>query len=109
MKTTGTLSILNFIQWDRVNISEHTWAMIMMAVAMFITVLMVLARKNIFYGLIILWSFYGIIIKRMQADASLSLNVINFGVAGIIISGLSCLLQLIRNFSSKNNTFYFNP
>ena len=51
-------------EWNRWGISEATWTVLVLIVAVGITSLMLWRRKDIAYSLVVIWAFAGIIIKR---------------------------------------------
>lgn len=84
------------INWDGFGISEQLWTVIVIAVGVIITLITLFSRNDIFYALVVIWAFAGILIKRM-ADTSLPDNLVAIaGIAGIAIVAVGIILQLIR-------------
>jgi len=84
------------INWDGFGISEQLWAVILIAAALIITLLTLLSRNDIFYSLVVIWAFTGIILKRI-ADTGTSDNAIVItSIASIAILALLIIIQLIR-------------
>ena len=52
------------INWNGLGISEVIWTMIVIIVALIITLLMIITRKDVAYSLVIVWALLGIYIKR---------------------------------------------
>jgi hypothetical protein len=52
------------INWDGLGVSDVLWAMIVIIVALIITLLMIITRKDVAYSLVIVWALLGIYIKR---------------------------------------------
>lgn len=52
------------INWDGLGISDVLWTMIVIIVALIITLLMIITRKDVAYSLVIVWALLGIYIKR---------------------------------------------
>jgi proteasome assembly chaperone (PAC2) family protein len=62
---------------------------------------MILARKNIYFGLAIAWGLFGIITKQNISVDSLNDPVVLAAWAGIGVIGLLCIVQLVRNLHYK--------
>ncbi|MDD3273243.1 MAG: hypothetical protein PHV46_04245 [Bacteroidales bacterium] len=50
--------------WNGFGIPENIWAIIMIGAGTLLSILMLIKRADIFYAIVIIWAFYGIIIKR---------------------------------------------
>jgi hypothetical protein len=97
----NTSAYLVSIGWDACGISPENWAIIMIGVVTLISLFMIFIRKNPFFGMVILWAFYGIILKRRQIDADLYADVILAARSAFILIAISTILQLIKNFRSR--------
>ena len=52
------------VGWDGFGISQETWAFLIVAIALLITLLVVGTRKDLAYGLVVIWAFLGIAVKQ---------------------------------------------
>jgi len=52
------------VGWDGFGISAETWAILVVIVALLITTLVVFTRKDVAYGLVIIWALVGISAKQ---------------------------------------------
>jgi hypothetical protein len=52
------------VGWDGFGISQETWAVLVVVVALLITLLVVATRKDVAYGLVIVWALLGIAVKQ---------------------------------------------
>lgn len=52
------------INWDGFGISPETWAIVILVIALLIAMLVVITRKDIVYGLVIIWALIGIAVKQ---------------------------------------------
>lgn len=81
--------LLVSIGWNGFGLSEATWAVIMISVGLFISLVMMLKNKDIAYGLVIIWAYTGILIKHHSAA----------GFAGqypeVIITVITCIILLL--------------
>jgi hypothetical protein len=52
------------VGWDGFGISQETWAFSIVIIALLITLLVVATRKDLAYGLVIIWALLGIAVKQ---------------------------------------------
>jgi hypothetical protein len=52
------------VNWDSFGIRPETWAIIIIIVALLIAILVVLTRKDVAYGLVVIWALLGIAVKQ---------------------------------------------
>jgi hypothetical protein len=81
---TAVLVTNNF---DGFGIDEPVWTMLVIAVAILLTVIVLIIRKDIAYSLVVVWALLGIFIKRSADDAIYGIqnDIANTALAGIII------------------------
>jgi len=98
----NTAVYLTMIKWDGFGsgYSAITWTRIMIAFAVFITLTVVLFRRNVFFGLVVLWALYGIISKLKNTNASAYTEIIQTAWIGMVIVGLVCIIQFVKNVST---------
>lgn len=89
------------------NYTPIEWTRIMIGVAVFLAVVIVFARRNVFFGLVVIWALYGIILKRQSANAAMYNELIKTAWIGLGIVTMSCIFQLIWNITSKKNVPLF--
>jgi hypothetical protein len=90
-----------FIGWDRAGISDINWAVIMIAVTVFIALLMIFIRKNVSFGLVVIWALYGIILKLQAAGPEVYQLIIMVAWSGIAVTAIGCLIQFALNVRYK--------
>jgi hypothetical protein len=52
------------VEWDGFGISQETWAFLIIIIALLITLLVVATRKDLAYGLVVVWALLGIAVKQ---------------------------------------------
>jgi len=52
------------IGWDGVGLNAETWAIIAMGIALIVTLIVIVARRDIAYGLVVVWALAGIAAKQ---------------------------------------------
>jgi benzodiazapine receptor len=50
--------------WDGFGINQETWATLIIIVALLITLLVIVTRRDVTYGLVIIWALVGIAVKQ---------------------------------------------
>lgn len=95
----NTAVFLSSINWNGAGFgfSDITWTRIMIAVTVFITLIVVLLRRNVFFGLVIIWALYGIIKKLQTVDAATYNEIIQTAWIAIAVVGVVCVIQSIKN------------
>ncbi len=63
---------LKAINWDGFGFSEATWGVLVLIVALLITLTVVVTRRDVAYGLVLIWALVGIAVK--QSDQSIVLT-----------------------------------
>ena len=75
------------LNWDGFGINPETWATLIIIVALAITLLVLATRRDIAYGLVIIWALLGIAVKQIENQNIVMLTE---------ISAIVILLALIR-------------
>lgn len=91
------------IGWDGFGLkySAIEWARIMIGITVFLTVLVIFARKNVVFGIVIIWALYGIILKRKSLNTDIYADLVKTAWIGLSIIGVSCIIQLLLNLGMK--------
>lgn len=76
--------------------SESLWTIVMIGVACLLSLFIILIKRNIFFGFVVLWALYGIILKRRQIDVVQYENIINAAYAAIFIVILAIGIRLFK-------------
>jgi translocator protein len=85
--------------WDGFGISPETWATLIIVVALVITLLVLATRKDIAYGLVIVWAFVGIAVKQSGNQSIVTLTE----ASAIIVLLTLVAVILFSRFRSGNN------
>lgn len=86
------------VGWSGWGISESTWAIILISIVTLISLFIVGVKRNIFFGMVVLWAFYGIILKREGIDAHQFEMVISFCEYGMMFIAITMIMALINNW-----------
>lgn len=100
--TIANISVyLVSIGWNGWGLAPHLWAILLIGVATFLSTFMVFVRKNIFFGFVLVWALYGIMLKR-QADLSTeSQAVVTAALAALALIVLTICIQFFKRYSAK--------
>jgi hypothetical protein len=89
-------AVLVHIQWNRFGATETIWTVVVLIIAVLITLAVLFTRNDIFYALVILWAFFGILFKRLAVDSPPNRSiVITLGIAMAAV-GVALLLRIPR-------------
>lgn len=93
---TGS-SYINSTDWDGWGLDPVDWTTIFIGIVVFAAILVMTIRRNVFFGLIIMWGLYGIILKRMEVDSVLYYHILRTAWIGISLLALVAILRTIKN------------
>jgi hypothetical protein len=94
-------SWFEFIGLNEGTISEIVWAQLLIGLLVLLAVIVMVRRKNIFFGLVIIWALYGIALKRRNVNADEYSILIQTAWIGMIFLAFMVLVQLITNFTRR--------
>lgn len=97
----NTAIYLVSINWSGsgLNYTPVSWTKIMIAVAVLIVLLVVFIRRNVFFGLVAVWAFYGIVNKRKEAGQEMYSDIIQTAWIAMGIVATACVIQLLLNLT----------
>jgi len=82
------------LEWDGFGISSLTWVTLVVIIALLITILVLVTRRDIAYGLVIIWAFVGIAVEQsanqdiVTLTQASAITVLITLVSSIIVSKL---------------------
>jgi hypothetical protein len=79
------------VNWDGFGINPETWAIIIIIIALLLTLTVLATRKDIAYGLVIIWALFGIISKQTIT------NIVTTAEASAIIILITIVIIAILN------------
>jgi hypothetical protein len=84
------------VDWGRWGFSEVFWVMVVLALVTGLSLAMVFIRKDIAYGITVLWALAGIIIKRSAGAGGQDRITVYASIAGIALISIAVLIQIVR-------------
>lgn len=80
------------VGWDGFGISQETWAILIVIVALLITLLVVATRKDVAYGLVIVWALLGIAVKQGGNQ-----NIVTITEIGSVVIVIALVLSVLAS------------
>jgi benzodiazapine receptor len=78
------------VNWDGFGISQETWAILVLVIALLITLLVTATRRDVAYGLVVIWALLGIAVNQ-----SLNSNIVmatEIGAMVVVVALASSIL-----------------
>jgi hypothetical protein len=83
------------LNWNGFGLSETFWTVLVISVAILLGIIFTIKNKDIFYTLVVLWAFVGILSKRLSADISYT-TIITIVVVGIGLLSLLVVYEIFK-------------
>ena len=83
------------VNWDGFGISQETWALLIVIIALLITLLVLATRKDVAYGFVVIWALLGIAVKQSGNQNIVTTTEISALVI-VIALALSILISRLR-------------
>jgi benzodiazapine receptor len=78
------------VKWDGFGISQETWATLMIIIALLITLLVIATRRDVAYGLVVIWALSGIAVKQSGNQ-----NIVTATEIGIVIIVIALIVSIL--------------
>ncbi len=82
--------------WDGFGISQETWAVLVVVVALIITLLMLITRKDLAYSLVIIWGLVGIGVRQSGNQTVVLLTETSAAIVAVALIATILVTQLRR-------------
>jgi len=92
----NTTALLVNLGWNRFGFSEPFWTVAVIIIGIAISLAILLYREDIFYCLVVDWALFGILMKRLTADAVPVQSIIIVVIIGLTFISLGIIVQIIR-------------
>jgi hypothetical protein len=80
------------LEWDGFGISQEVWATVIIIVALLITLLVIATRKDVAYGLVIVWALLGIAVEQSGNQ-----NIVMTAEIGAVIVVVGLILSIVAS------------
>ena len=78
------------VNWDGLGISPETWATLIILVALLVTLLVIATRKDVAYGLVVIWALVGIGVKQSGIQ-----NIVTITETSVIIIAITLAITIL--------------
>jgi hypothetical protein len=82
--------------WDAFGISQETWATLIIIIALLITLLVIVTRKDVAYGLVIIWALVGIAMKQSENQTIVVIAEISAIIIAVVLAASILITRLRR-------------
>jgi hypothetical protein len=82
--------------WDGFGISQATWATLIIIIALLITLLVIVTRKDVAYGLVIIWALVGIAVKQSENQNIVVIAEISAIIIAVVLATTILIARLRR-------------
>jgi hypothetical protein len=82
--------------WDGFGISQATWATLIIIIALLITLLVIVTRKDVAYGLVIIWALVGIAVNQSENQNIVVIAEISAIIIAVVLAA-SILITKLRH------------
>jgi hypothetical protein len=83
------------VKWDGFGINQETWAFLIVIIALLITLLVVATRKDVGFGLVVIWALLGIAVKQSGYQNIVTTTEAS-AVVIVVALALSILISRLR-------------
>ena len=97
----NTAIYLVSVNWEGagMDFSAATWTLAVIALAVFVNILVIFTRRNIAFGLVLIWALWGIVREQQDTDQTLLRDAARLSMAVIAVT---CLIQLILDLLTRH-------
>ena len=88
-------------KWNGWGLAPETWTVVMIAIVILLTLIVLFARKDIFFSLVIIWAFAGIIYKRTELAEVYYGSIAWMAGIGMLIILVVAIFQAVKKFNRK--------
>lgn len=74
------------VNWDGLELGNVTWAILVIAVALLITLTVLIMRRDVAYSLVIVWALIGIIVNQSENQSVVMAAEISVVIIAIVLS-----------------------
>ena len=78
------------VNWDGFGISQETWAILVIAIAVLITLLVLATKKDVAYALVIIWALLGIAVKQTANQ-----NIVMATEIGAVVIAVALVVSVL--------------
>jgi len=81
------------VNWDGLGLSDVTWTVVMITVAIIVTLAVIFTRGDIGYSFVIIWAFIGIIVKQIEKQ-----SIVLTAEMGVAIIAIGLIIKMLKDY-----------
>lgn len=89
-------ALLVDMNWGALGLSNQFWAVAVIIVALVITLLILILRRDVFYSLVVDWALFGILMKRLAVQTPPAEKVVLISIVGLVVITTGIIVQVVR-------------
>ncbi len=82
------------VNWDSFGISPEAWALLIITVALLITIIVAATRKDVAYGLVVIWALVGITVEQSGNQNIVLITEISAVIVAMVLAATILLSRL---------------
>ncbi len=98
-------ALLVHLRWNGAGIAPYWWTVVMITIGTILNVYLVLFKNNIAFGLVGIWAFIGIILKRQLVNGENSNHIIFFAQVGVSLIAVSIILKVFQYWKQSSDAW----
>ncbi len=87
-------ALLVDINWNTFGLGEQFWTVLVIVVGIAIALSTLFIRRDTFYCLVVDWSLFGILMKRLSADTVPDQSVVIVTIIGLALISVGIIFQI---------------
>ncbi|MGB4703816.1 MAG: hypothetical protein WBI18_01875 [Candidatus Saccharicenans sp.] len=99
----NTTAVLVGHNWNGFGLSQQFWTVVVLAVVTTLTLIFVLKKKDLWFGLTAIWALFGILYKRLQDTAASDRAVEITAIASLVLMAVAIIKSLINKGKTSDS------
>lgn len=84
------------LNWNGWGLNEVSWTILMIGVAIAVTLIMILRKRDIGFSLVLIWALFGILVKQSEVQ-----NIVLTSGSGIGLIVVTLVIQAVRSLKQE--------
>jgi hypothetical protein len=84
------------LNWNGWGLSEISWTILMIGVAIAVTLIMIVRKRDIGFSLVLIWALVGILVKQSEMQ-----NIVLTAGSGVVLIAIALVIQAVRSLRQE--------
>jgi hypothetical protein len=84
------------LNWNGWGLSEISWTILMIGVAIAVTLIMIVRKRDIGFSLVLIWALVGILVKQSEMQ-----NIVLTAGSGAVLIAIALVIQAVRSLRQE--------